>query len=86
MVESREGANRCDGDGSGRSCVGGEAGIQASQLFRWRQQLHGSPRPASLALAVTTDAAPIAALSSPLTPGVIEVEFATGTGAMDESW
>jgi transposase len=60
------------------SAVAREAGIQASQLFRWRQQLHGSPGPASLALEVTTDAAPIAALSSPLPPGVIEVEFATG--------
>jgi transposase len=69
------------------SAVAREAGIQASQLFRWRQRLHGSPRPASLALEVTTDAAAlevttdaasIAALSSPLPPGVIEIEFATG--------
>src|SRR6266540_1357418 len=42
------------------SAVAREAGIQASQLFRWRQQLHGSPGPASLALEVTTDAASIA--------------------------
>jgi len=51
-------------------------GIQASQLFRWRQQLHGPPRVASSTLKVPTDAAPITAL--PMSPGVIEVEFTTG--------
>jgi transposase len=60
------------------SAVAREAGIQASQLFRWRQQLHGSPRPASLALEVPTDAAPIATLPPQLPPGVIEIEFANG--------
>jgi transposase len=64
--------------GAVMSAVAREAGIQASQLFRWRQQLQGLPRPASLALEVPTDAAPIAALPSPLSPGVIEIEFATG--------
>jgi transposase len=58
------------------SAVAREAGIQASQLFRWRQQLRDAPRFASLTVEVPTDAAPIAA--SPLRPGVIEVEFATG--------
>jgi transposase len=60
------------------SAVAREAGIQASQLFRWRQQLHGAPRLASLALEIPTDAEPVAALSPPLSPGVIEIEFATG--------
>jgi transposase len=60
------------------SAVAREVGIQASQLFRWRQQLRGVPRFASLTVEVPTDAAPIAALPSPLPPGVIEVEFATG--------
>jgi transposase len=58
------------------SAVAREAGIQASQLFRWRQQLRGAPRFASLTVEVPTDAAPTAA--SQLPPGVIEVEFATG--------
>ena len=58
------------------SAVAREAGIQASQLFRWRQQLRGVPRFASLTVEVPTDAAPIAV--SQLPPGVIEVEFATG--------
>jgi transposase len=58
------------------SAVAREAGIQASQLFRWRQQLRGAPRVASLTVEVPTGAAPIAV--SPLRPGVIEVEFATG--------
>jgi transposase len=77
MVESREGADRCGGDGAGRG-LAREAGIQASQLFRWRQQLRGVPRFASLTVEAPTDAAPIAALPSPLPPGVIEVEFGTG--------
>jgi transposase len=60
------------------SAVAREAGIQASQLFRWRQKLRGVPRFASLTVEVPTDAASIAALPSSLPPGVIEVEFATG--------
>jgi transposase len=62
--------------GAVASAVAREAGIQASQLFRWRQQLHGAPRVASLTLKVPTDAAPITALQ--MSPGVIEVEFKTG--------
>ena len=58
------------------SAVAREAGIQASQLFRWRQQLHSAPHFASLTVEVPTDAAPITALPTP--PGVIEVVFATG--------
>jgi len=62
--------------GAVASAVAREAGIQASQLFRWRRQLHGAARFASLTLEVPTDAAPITAL--PMSPGVIEVEFKTG--------
>src|SRR5215471_134822 len=62
--------------GAVASAVAREAGIQASQLFRWRRQLHGAARFASLTLEVPTDAAPITRL--PLSPGVLEVEFKTG--------
>jgi len=62
--------------GAVASAVAREAGIQASQLFRWRRQLHDAPRSASLTLRVPTDTAPITAL--PMSPGVIEVEFTTG--------
>ena len=61
--------------GAAASAVAREAGIRASQLFRWRRQLHGPARFASLTL-VPTDVAPITAL--PMAPGVIEVEFKTG--------
>jgi len=61
--------------GAVASAVAREAGIRASQLFRWRRQLHGPARFASLTL-VPTDVAPITAL--PMAPGVIEVEFKTG--------
>jgi transposase len=60
--------------GAVASAVAREAGIQASQLFRWRRQLHGAARFASLTLEVPTDAAP----ALPMSPGVIEVEFTTG--------
>ena len=62
--------------GAVASAVAREAGIQASQLFRWRRQLHGAARFASLTLELPTDATPITAL--PMSPGVIEVEFKTG--------
>jgi transposase len=64
--------------GAVASAVAREAGIQASQLFRWRQQLRGpaAAQFASLTLEVPADAAPFTVL--PMAPGVIEVEFATG--------
>ena len=62
--------------GAVASAVAREAGIQASQLFRWRRQLHGAQRFASLTLEVPTVAASITML--PLSPGVLEVEFKTG--------
>jgi len=55
--------------GAVASAVAREAGIQASQLFRWRRQLYGAQE-------VPTVAAPITAL--PKSPGVIEIEFKTG--------
>src|SRR5262249_60977138 len=62
--------------GASASAIAREAGIQASQLFRWRRKLHGAARFASLTLEVPTDAATITKL--PLSPGSIEVEFKTG--------
>jgi transposase len=62
--------------GAVASAVAREAGIQASQLFRWRRQLHGAARFASLTLEVPTDAGPITAV--PVATGVIEVAFRTG--------
>ena len=62
--------------GAVASAVAREAGIQASQLFRWRRQLHGAQRFGSLPLEVPTVAARIAAL--PTAPGMIEIEFKTG--------
>src|SRR2546423_3053513 len=50
-----------------------EAGIQASQLFRWRRQLHGAQRLASLTLEVPTVAAPLN--PSPTSPGRVAIEF-----------
>jgi transposase len=62
--------------GAVASAVAREAGIQPSQLFRWRRQLQGFSRFASLTLEVPTDAGPITAV--PMAPGVIEVAFPTG--------
>ena len=74
--------------GAVTSAVAREAGIQASQLFRWRQQLRGhvAARFASLTLEVPPDAAEarpdaaaVAVTALPMSPGVIEIEFGTGT-------
>jgi transposase len=62
--------------GAVASAVAREAGVQASQLFRWRRQLHGAARFTSLTLEVPKVAAPITA--SPMSPGVVEIEFTTG--------
>jgi transposase len=63
--------------GAVASAVAREAGIRASQLFRWRQQLRGPAGSRfALTLEVPPDAAPLTAL--PISAGVIEVEFATG--------
>jgi transposase len=66
--------------GAVASAVAREAGIHASQLYRWRQELCGSARAAPGFAAVTIAPGPGAA-ASPLiaTPcGVIEIELATG--------
>src|SRR5215469_11226055 len=55
--------------GAVASAVAREAGIQASQLFRWRRQLHGAQRFGSLPLKVPAVAARLTAL--PTTPGVM---------------
>jgi transposase len=62
--------------GAVAAAVAREAGVQASQLFRWRRQLHGAARFTSLTLEVPKVAAPITA--SPMSPGVVEIEFTTG--------
>jgi len=73
--------------GAVASEVAREAGIYASQLFRWRQELCG-PAQAVAAFSPVVVAPEPAAASSPATPGAIEVEFATGgrmriTGPVD---
>ena len=55
------------------SAIAREAGIHASQLFRWRQQLHGAPQYASLTVEVPPNHAPITA--KPMPPGVIEARL-----------
>jgi transposase len=75
--------------GAVASEVARAAGIHASQLFRWRQQLCDPPQSKPTFSAVTVVPAPGAA--SQLAPqGAIEVEFATGarmriTGPVDAS-
>ncbi len=65
------------------------AGIHASQLFRWRQQLCGPPQVKPTFSAVTVVPEP-GSISLPAPQGAIEVEFATGarmriTGPVDAS-
>jgi transposase len=72
--------------GAVASEVARAAGIHASQLFRWRQQLCGPAQAKPAFSAVTVVPEPGAA--SP--PGAVEVEFATGarmriTGPVDAS-
>lgn len=75
--------------GAVASEVAREAGIYASQLFRWRQELCGPAQrgPAFSAVVVAPEPG---AVSAPAPPGAIEVEFATGarmriTGPVDAS-
>ncbi|MFL9826078.1 IS66-like element accessory protein TnpA [Rhodoplanes sp. SY1] len=78
--------------GAVASDVARAAGIHASQLFRWRQQLcepgpdrsAAATAPAFAAVTVATDlaataAAQIPALPTPASDGVVEIEFAGGT-------
>jgi len=72
------------------SAVAREAGIHASQLYRWRQELCGrggdGPRFAAVTIAAGPDVGPNTAL--PATRGLVEVELACGarmriSGAVD---
>jgi|ERR1700722_15691695 len=75
--------------------VAREAGIHASQLFRWRQQLcRRTPAPVAFNPVAVTPAPETAALPLPAPPpdqaGMVEIEFATGgrmriTGSVDAS-
>jgi len=75
--------------------VAREAGIHASQLFRWRQELcKRAPMPVAfnpVAVAPVPEAtAPLLAVTSPEQAGTVEIEFATGgrmriTGSVDAS-
>jgi transposase len=72
--------------GAVASAVARGAGIQASQLVRWRQQLQGAPPLGSITVQIPSDVSPIATL--PMPSGVIEVELASGvririSGAVD---
>lgn len=76
--------------GAVASAVAREAGIHASQLYRWRQELCGPARAAPGFAAVTIAGEPRVARSPTLAPagGLIEIEFATGarlriSGAVD---
>jgi transposase len=82
--------------GAVASEVARAAGIHASQLFRWRQELcDRAPIPATFNSVVVTPergalsaASPASAVSCTEPPGVIEIEFAGGgrmriTGAVD---
>jgi transposase len=63
--------------GAVASEVARAAGIHASQLFRWRQQLC-SAAPAAAVFAPVAIAPGPGAPALPMTPGAIEIEFATG--------
>ena len=76
--------------GAVASAVAREAGIHASQLYRWRQELCGSGRVAAGFAAVTIAPEPCAAASTAMAAprGLIEIELATGarvriSGAVD---
>jgi transposase len=76
--------------GAVASAVAREAGIHASQLYRWRQELCGPARAAAGFAAVTIAAEPSLAPrpASATGDGLIEIELASGTrlrisGAVD---
>jgi transposase len=66
--------------GAVASAVAREAGIHASQLYRWRQELCGAARAAPGFAAVTITPAPGMAASSVMAPscGLIEIELPNG--------
>jgi transposase len=76
--------------GAVASVVAREAGIHASQLYRWRQELCGQARAAPGFAAVTIAPEPGVAASPAIAAlhGLIEIELATGaririSGAVD---
>ena len=78
--------------GAVASEVAREAGIHASQLFRWRQELCSPPQaiPAFSAVVIAPGPGAVSAAALPTPAGAIEVEFATGarmriTGPVDAS-
>ena len=74
--------------GAVASAVAREAGIHASQLYRWRQELCGPARAAPGFAAVTIAPEPGVSASPMVANGLIEIELATGarvriSGAVD---
>ena len=78
--------------GAVASEVARAAGIDTSQLFRWRRQLCG-PAPSAAVfspVAITSAADAVSTMATPVTGSAIEVELATGgrmriTGPVDRS-
>ena len=66
--------------GAVASEVARAAGIHSSQLFRWRRQLCSPSRgaPTFTPISITAEPGPTPALPLPVTPSIIEIEFATG--------
>jgi transposase len=62
--------------GAVASEVARAAGIHASQLFRWRQELCDRAGTAPVFAPVAIAPGPGATLAPPTTPGAIEIEFA----------
>jgi transposase len=64
--------------GAVASEVARSAGIHASQLFRWRQELCDRACAAPVFAPVAIAPGPGATLALPTTPGAVEIEFASG--------
>ena len=78
--------------GAVASEVARAAGIDTSQLFRWRRQLCGPPQSAAVFSPVAITAGPeaVSTAAAPITGSAIEIELATGgrmriTGPVDRS-
>jgi transposase len=64
--------------GAVASEVARSAGIHASQLFRWRQELCDRARTAPVFAPVAIVPGPGTTRALPMTPGAVEIEFAAG--------
>src|SRR5258708_19601401 len=64
--------------GAVASEVARAAGIHASQLFRWRQELCDRARTAPVFSPVAIVPGPGTTPALPMTPGAVEIEFASG--------